>query len=456
MSAYAQKTRVLQISLGIILSSFAVELAFGIISNSLALLTDSIHALLDGVVTAILLVAAYMAGRPPDADHTYGHGKIESLGGLFGGIAILFIAGFFVSKAVMGLYEPQPVAVSMTGIIGGAYVIGADIFRIVFLRRHLRRLGGTSLRADLYHAVGDLGSTVLAVAGVVLASSGFVQGDFIAAMVLGGMLAVLSLKLIYRTAMELTDVISPELVGRARRAAADTAGVREVRSMQMRRSGDAVFADVIVVLHADVSFEGAHDISTAVENSIRGQIAQANVTVHFEPTWSDVPMASRMRDLAVSVPGVRDVHNVSTYVSESRIFADLHVMVDVNVDLATAHKISDEVEARICDKIPDVQHVTVHLEPYVEIGRRKDTIHDADDRDRRIKEIDGIVRVLPQVRDVAGIRCLDFEGIMKVEIDCLFDGGLSITDVHNAMSTIESRIRARYADALVTIHPAPA
>ena len=91
-----QRTRVLQISLIAILSAFAVELAFGIYVNSLALITDATHALLDSVVTVVLLLAARLAIKPPDAEHTYGHGKIESLGGLFGGIAILLIAIFFI------------------------------------------------------------------------------------------------------------------------------------------------------------------------------------------------------------------------------------------------------------------------------------------------------------------------------------------------------------------------
>jgi len=83
---FVQRTKVLQISLLAIFSAFVVELIFGLISNSLALITDSIHALLDSVVTIVLLLAARMAIKPPDEEHTYGHGKIESLGGF---IAIL-------------------------------------------------------------------------------------------------------------------------------------------------------------------------------------------------------------------------------------------------------------------------------------------------------------------------------------------------------------------------------
>ena len=93
---FAQRTKVLQISLLAIFSAFLVEFVFGLISNSLALITDSVHALLDSVVTIVLLLAARMAIKPPDAEHTYGHGKIESLGGLIGGIAIFLIACFFI------------------------------------------------------------------------------------------------------------------------------------------------------------------------------------------------------------------------------------------------------------------------------------------------------------------------------------------------------------------------
>ena len=85
MEVFAQRTKVLQISLVAIFSAICCRINFCLISNSLALITDSIHALLDAVVTLVLLLAARWAIKPPDAEHTYGHGKIESLGGLIGG-----------------------------------------------------------------------------------------------------------------------------------------------------------------------------------------------------------------------------------------------------------------------------------------------------------------------------------------------------------------------------------
>jgi len=185
---FVQRTKVLQISFLAIFSAFLVELIFGLVSNSLALITDSIHALLDSVVTIVLLLAARWAIKPPDAEHTYGHGKIESLGGLIGGIAIFLIACFFIYESLNRLQSPPPsILPGLFAIIGGLYTIGIDIFRIVLLRKSIKKIGGATLKADFYHAFMDLGSTVVAIVGIIVISYGFYYGDFIAALILGGL-----------------------------------------------------------------------------------------------------------------------------------------------------------------------------------------------------------------------------------------------------------------------------
>ena len=445
------KAKVLQISLFAILSAFVVELVFGILSNSLGLITDSIHALLDSIVTVVLLLAAKMAMKPPDAEHTYGHGKIESLGGLFGGIAILFIAGFFIYESINRLQSPESTIVLGTfGIIGGIYTIGIDIFRIILLRKSIKKVGGATLKADFYHAFMDLGSTLLAILGIVLVYVGFLQGDFIAALVLGGLLVALSIKLIYRTAMDLTDIISPELVNKTKSIVRETTGVMDVKSVLMRKSGDVVFTEVTVLLRADVSFDKAHEISVEVENNIKKEITQAAVTVHFEPNWKDVPKESKIKDIVVEISSVKDVHNINLYTSESKIFVNLHVMVEGNIDLFEAHKIADKVEQRIQDELSEIDHVTIHLEPYVTIPEVFHT--DSQNTEEKIR---GLVREYNEIKDITRIITLNFENILKIEIDCSFDGTLPIEKVHDITSEIERKIKSQFKNALITIHPEP-
>ena len=448
---FVQRTRVLQISFLAIFSAFVVELIFGLVSNSLALITDSIHALLDSVVTIVLLLAARWAIKPPDAEHTYGHGKIESLGGLIGGIAIFLIACFFIYESLNRLQSPLPsILPGLFAIIGGLYTIGIDIFRIVLLRKAIKKIGGATLKADFYHAFMDLGSTVVAIVGIVLISYGFYYGDFVAALILGGLLAVLSVKLIYRTALDLTDIISPELVKNVREIAMSTQGVIDANPILMRRSGDTFFVDITISLRGDTSFDKAHEISNYVERNIKNKISNAAITIHFEPNWKDVPLDVKILDVAKSVDGVKDVHNVSTHKTKGKTYSDLHVMVNKDINLLLAHKISEIVEQKIHENIPEIEHSTIHLEPFVTVPE-KFNLEDKIVED----EIRTVLEKYPEIKKIGRIVSLNFENILKIDIDCSFDRELSIEKVHDLTSKIEHVIRTQIKNAVITIHPEP-
>jgi len=448
---FVQRTKVLQISLLAIFSAFLVELIFGLISNSLALITDSIHALLDSVVTLVLLLAARMAIKPPDAEHTYGHGKIESLGGLIGGIAIFLIACFFIYESINRLQSPPPSMLpGLFAIIGGLYTIGIDFFRIVLLRKSIKKIGGATLKTDFYHAFMDLGSTLVAIVGIVLVSYGFYHGDFVAALILGGLLAVLSVKLVYKTALDLTDIISPELVKNVREIATSTEGVIGADSILMRRSGDTIFADVTISLRGDTSFDKAHEISSNVERNIKNNISNAAITIHFEPNWKDVPLDAKILDIAKRVDGVKGVHNVSTHKTKGKTYSNLHAMVDREINLLSAHKISEIIEQKIHKNIPEIEHVTIHLEPFVKIPENFNLEDKVTEEKIKIT-----LEKYPEIKKIGRIVSLNFENILKIDIDCSFDKELSIEKVHDLTSEIEHVIRAEIKNAVITIHPEP-
>jgi cation diffusion facilitator family transporter len=449
---FATRTGPLKISLIAILSAFVVEFVFGLISNSLALLTDSIHALLDSVVTVILLLAARFAVKPPDAEHTYGHGKIESLGGLTGGIAIFLIACFFIFESIVRIQSPAPSHLTSTlALIAAVYTICTDIFRIVLLKKAISKTGGSTLKADFYHAFLDFGSTLIVVAGIVLVTIGFDRGDFFAALVLGVLLSILSIKLIYRTAQDLTDVISPELVNKVRQIVRSTEDVVDVGPVLMRKSGDVIFADVTISLRADASFDHAHQISSRVENNIKKAITNSEITVHFEPTWKDVPSDSKISEIASSVEGVKGVHNVNHHQTDGVSYVSLHVMVDRNMNLEEAHHISELIEERLHKALPEIEHITIHLEPYIAIPKDQKTEYRMAD-----EKIIRLLKERPEVKKIGSIVTLNFGEIVKIDISCSFDKNLSIEKVHDLTSQIEHSIRSDFANSVITIHPEPA
>lgn len=307
------KRNALRYSLVAIASVFVFEFTAGIITNSLAVLADSTHALLDAVVTAILIIAVSLAAKPRDKEHTYGHGRIETIGGFIGGTALFVVSIFFIYEAVARLVFGGTAALSVNpGVIGFAavvYTLAVDAFRMAVLGRAMRRISAATLKADLYHAIADFASTAVALVGLWLVTTGFYQGDAIAAIVLGIFLAYLSSRFAYQNAFELTDSIPPRLVARVRQAAAGTEGVLDCKDVKMRRVGSEIFAEVTISLKADISFEKAHEISALVERNIESSLVETgdaveSVTVHFEPIYSpDLPLESIIERAAARVSG---------------------------------------------------------------------------------------------------------------------------------------------------------
>ena len=413
-------------------------------------MADGTHALLDGVVTVVLILAARMAIKPPDKEHTYGHGKFEYLGGLFGGIAILIIAAFFIFESIQRLQSPTPdVLPGMFALIAGIYAMGIASFRIVLLRKTLRKIGGSTLKAEFYHAFLDLGSTLVAIVGIILVNFGFYRGDFVAALVLGILLAYLSIRLIHRTALDLTDMISPQLVNRVKEIVTNTEGVLDVGPILMRKSGDDVFADVTISLRGDESFEKAHNISMIAEKNIQNEISNSKVTIHFEPNWKDVPRESKINDIVQSVDGVKGVHNISSYSSEGKIFVSLHVMVDRDMNLDKAHSISEIIEKKIQVDLPETSHVTIHLEPFTTIpSKLKGSNISKEDVQKLLEDF-------AEVKKITRVVTLHYKDILKIDIDCTFEKNLSIEKVHDLTSQIERKVRSKYQNAIITIHPEP-
>ena len=455
---YVMKRNALRISLLAIASVVVFEFVAGAITGSLALLTDGTHALLDAVVTLILIIAVNLAARPRDTDHTYGHGKIETVGGFIGGAALFVVAIFFIYEAAVRMAGPSSLVVpGAIGFAAAIYTLGVDVLRIAVLGRAARKTRATTLRADLYHAVADFGSTSVALVGLWLVTIGFVQGDSIAAIILGIFLAYLSTRFAYNNAVELTDRISPRLVQTVRSAVVGTEGVVECRDLKMRRVGREIFAEATITLKADMSFEKAHETSAQVERNIAASLpeGQSSVTVHFEPVYSpDLSLESIIERAAARVGGVKGVHNiiVSRVRTTDRLEVSLHIQVNRSASLGEAHAIASAVEDSVKAQLKDAGNVTVHLEPLMPEVAGIEPVSDAEIQE----SIRSIVLASSDIRGVGRIATFRTgSDTLKIDVDCAFGRQATIEQVHERVTDIENRIRGRYPGSIVTIHAEP-
>jgi len=127
----------------------------------------------------------------------------------------------------------------------------------------------------------------------------------------------------------------------------------------------------------------------------------------------------------------------------------LHVMVDRQMSLEEAHKVSEIIESKIKQSLPEIENITIHLEPYIAIPKDLKGHKTSDEK------IIQLLKGHPEVKRVGRIVTLNFDELLKIDINCSFDKNLSIEKVHDLTSQIEQNIRNYFKNSVITIHPEP-
>jgi cation diffusion facilitator family transporter len=442
------RTRVLGLSLFAIISVVFVEGIAGLFVNSLALMSDAVHASLDAVTTLILLLATRWALKPPDEEHMYGHAKIESIGGLVGGLILVFLSVVLVAEAGIRLMAgPTPINPGSIGFGAALYTLAIDFFRIGILRKTSASL---TVKADLFHALADLSSTLIALVGIAAASLGFYSGDVLASLVLCSLLIYLSSKLIRSASMDLTDAVPRDLAEAVETELTRMSEISGFTDLKMRKVGSKTYVHVTATVPDYVNVEDAHSIASRIESSIGKIVGDSSVTVHVEPTPSDVPLDVSIDRTSRDIAGVKDVHNVNVHRTADGVYVTLHIQVDPKASLLEAHRIAEEVEKNLRDNL-DVKEATVHIESFEQDTSWGRIVHDPS----MLTAIDELVKRNTEIKRVNKTILYVAEERLHINVNCSFRNEMPVEKLHDIITAIEDDLRKRFEGATVTIHPEP-
>jgi cation diffusion facilitator family transporter len=446
----AYKLRVLKISAFAIASVVLVEVLLGSIVDSLAILSDGLHALLDVFSTIMLFVATRASLKPPDEEHMYGHEKFEAIGGLIGGIILVGIAILIFYEAVVRLMTNVQVneGLELAGFFAIGYTLCIDFIRVTIFKG-AGHSQSTSVKAGFYDAISDLGSTLIALLGFGLATLGFYYGDSIASIFLGFMLVFLSVKLARASIMELSDTASKELVQKTRNIVLAHDGILTCRNFKVRKVGSKIFFECTIQVPRFMSLEEAHALASEIEENLAKTFGSVEATIHIEPAEEETRMEQIVEKLA-SVEGVKEVHDIVTAYTSGKLYITLHAYVDPKLSVEGAHEIAEKIESNMRAGIKQLENVTVHVEPYsvekrgAEIDEKelKDLI---DDLAKKVKTSLRLKRTVTYAAD----------GKRYINIDCCFTKQEPLTEAHEIASQIEKEIAEYFEDAVVTVHIEP-
>jgi len=444
-----EKKKALTISFFAILSVVFVEGVGGLVTGSLAILSDVAHALFDAATSLILLLTTSWSLKPPDEEHMYGHEKIESMGGFAAGMALLILAGFIATRSIWTIAMREIlVHPELIGFVGILYTLCIDFIRIGTLRKSKESV---TAEAGLYHAFADFASTIIALLGFGLATIGFYYGDPAASIILSLSLMYLSIRLVRKSAMELSDAISADIVRRVKRQILETPNVSQCKGLKVRKAGHKTFVEATVIVPEHIELKDAHIIASEIESNIAKSIGNSEVTIHIEPEEKETSTQKQIEDIVMAIMGVKRAHNVSYADKKGKLYITLHAQMDPKFPLKKAHEITEKIENELKSKIQNVKNVTVHIEPY-----SKATVEGALAEEAEIhKIVTQAVKECPDVLRINRIVTYLDKGKRYINVDCSFDSNTSIGAIHEVVSETEKRIRKKLENTVVTIHSEP-
>jgi cation diffusion facilitator family transporter len=272
----------------------AIKIAAGAITGSIAIITEALHSSIDLIASVVAFISVRKAAEPADADHPYGHERVENLAAVIEGMLIVIGAAIIVFEATRRLVDPPAeIDVIWVGIAVAAFSCLANIAVSSFLFRRARELRSPALEGDAAHLQTDAMTSAALLIGLGLVEvTGVVAFDSITALLIAAAIVVAGIRILSRSSRVLVDEAPPpEELDRIEAAIADAhapevAGYHKLRA---RRSGGHRHIDLHVQFRSGTTLERAHEVAHELRQAIEGTIPYSDVLIHVEPEGSVIP-----------------------------------------------------------------------------------------------------------------------------------------------------------------------
>jgi cation diffusion facilitator family transporter len=279
------KTTLIGIIVSFILA--AVKIFTGIVGNSYALIADGIESLTDIFTSSIVLTGLYVASKPPDENHPYGHGKAEPFAGIAVSFGIFIAAMVIVVQSIYEIITPHHSPASFTLIVLVLVIITKET-----LFRYVIRVGmivnSVAVKSDAWHHRSDAITSAAAFIGIsiaLLGGEGYESADDFAALFASIIIIINAYRIFKPAFYELLDTAPPlHTVQKVREIAGKVENVMGIDKCFVRKMGLEYFVDIHVLVDANLPVYKGHEIAHQVKDQLMKEYSNiSNVLVHIEP-----------------------------------------------------------------------------------------------------------------------------------------------------------------------------
>jgi cation diffusion facilitator family transporter len=280
---YKQIIKVQAFALSLNLMVAFAKLIYGHLTGSISMKADGFHSLMDGASTMVGMLGIWVASRPPDESHPYGHRKHEQFASLFIAL-LLLITGFEVARgAILHFQEPTLPRVTTLSFAIMLGTMAVNLFITTLESRKGREYNSQILIADSLHTRSDIFVSIGVIFSLLAVKAGYPIIDVIAGIVIALIIAKAGLDVVKEASFTLLDasVLDNDMLCRI---ALEIEGVEDCHHIRTRGTPDNVYIDLHVHVREDMHMDEAHCIAHAVEKHLKENVdGVRDVVVHLEP-----------------------------------------------------------------------------------------------------------------------------------------------------------------------------
>ncbi len=263
---------------------FFIKLFGGILSNSLALLSDSFNSLTDIITSLAIFFAVRISTKKADYDHPFGHHRAEPIAGLI--VAILAaILGFEVIKnAFQGFFVPRALNINLLIFIIVIVSIVSKLYLYLLFKIEGKKSKSPALLASSIDYRNDILVSFSVLVGNLFGYIGYEIFDNIVALIIGGFIVYSGFKIgVENVDFLMGKVPGEEIIQRLKQKALTIEGVRELNDVKAHYLGNFIHAEIHIEVDKKLKTEESHKIAKNVQNLLQKEEIVDYVFVHVDP-----------------------------------------------------------------------------------------------------------------------------------------------------------------------------
>ena len=437
-----------------------LKIIIGFTTGSLGLISEAAHSTLDLVASVITFFSVGVSDKPADADHQYGHGKVENFSAFIETGLLLITCLWIVTEAIRRLFFHHVVIEpSITAFAVLFLSMGIDFWRSRALGETAIRYRSQALEADALHFTTDIWSSGVVIMGLALVwlghrfdIPGMRVADPIAALAVAGVIVYVSSRLARQTIDALLDAAPSGVRGQIVRAVETVPGVLEVDRVRVRRAGNHYFAEVQVGLNRNATLQHSENLSTSVTRAVQRVLPDADVTIHaFPRATGGESIFDRIR--AVASRHNLSVHDVNVQDLNGKLHVEQHLELDERLSLKDAHDFVSVLEGEIRNEVPEIDSILTHIESDSATIEPGDVTFQNASLERKLRKI---VADFPEIVDLHEVVLKRVRDRIYLSCHTTLPDDLSLSRVHDISTALEIRFKQAAPELFkVLIHTEP-